>query len=262
LTGILLVGITQTEQPASQGKVSMVRHIGSSCQVSSWAWFYAHANDRTPTRRLRRAVWDEMRSIARQRYENGEMPEWFRPAWLDMEEAPMNTFWRAGGLKYYQQDSQWLGGVGDEEASSSGGGGSGDSGSGKGGGGGGGGSSWGRWWREEDPYWPLRNWGDHPMRWWTVGFGALLAAGGLAAFAAHGSAEAARVGLGCGATLAVCGGAMSDMQHGQFGELAVKAAWGEQQQLQAAVGHCRHRGLGMGPSSCRRRLRLLMCMFS
>jgi hypothetical protein len=39
---------------------------------------------------------------------------------------------------------------------------------------GGNGSGW-RWWREEDPYWPLRDWGDHPMRWWTWGLAAALA---------------------------------------------------------------------------------------
>lgn len=39
---------------------------------------------------------------------------------------------------------------------------------------GGSGSGW-RWWREEDPYWPMRDWGDHPMRWWTWGLAGLLA---------------------------------------------------------------------------------------
>lgn len=39
---------------------------------------------------------------------------------------------------------------------------------------GGNGDGW-RWWREEDPYWPLRDWGDHPMRWWTWGLAAALA---------------------------------------------------------------------------------------
>lgn len=173
-------------------------------------------------RNERQRVWDAMRRVARQRYERGDMPEWFKPAWLDMEEAPTNTFWRAHGLSYYQQDSQWLGD--NAPSTSSGGGDNGDSGSGdKGGGGGGGGWFW--WWREEDPYWPLRDWGDHPMRWWTLGFAAVLATGGLLAFASHGSTEAAQVGLGCGAVLAMCGAAMSDMQHGELGEVAVKAAW-------------------------------------
>ncbi|KAI8467862.1 MAG: hypothetical protein J3K34DRAFT_523406 [Monoraphidium minutum] len=164
----------------------------------------------TVKRDERQRVWDEMRDAARRRYQRGEMPPWFRPAWLDMEEAPTNTFWRAGGLGVYQQDTEWLGGGG-------------DGGGGKGGGGGGG---W-RWWREEDPYWPLRDWGDHPMRWWTLGFAALLAAGGLAASGAPGGAgaEAARWGLGAGAALALCGAAMSDMGQGGPGALAVKAAW-------------------------------------
>jgi hypothetical protein len=39
---------------------------------------------------------------------------------------------------------------------------------------GGNGGGW-RWWREEDPYWPLRDWGDHPMRWWTWALAAALA---------------------------------------------------------------------------------------
>lgn len=34
---------------------------------------------------------------------------------------------------------------------------------------------WPRWWREEDPYWPLRDWGDHPMRWWTWGLAGVMA---------------------------------------------------------------------------------------
>jgi len=39
-----------------------------------------------------------------------------------------------------------------------------------------GGSGRGRgWWREDDPYWPMRDWGDHPMRWWTLAWAALLA---------------------------------------------------------------------------------------
>jgi hypothetical protein len=65
------------------------------------------------------------------------------------------------------------------------------------------------------------------MRWWTLGFAALLAAGGLATSLAHGSAEAAQVGLGAGAVLAVCAGAMSDMRDPVTGHLAVKLAWGE-----------------------------------
>lgn len=73
-----------------------------------------------------------------------------------------------------------------------------------------------RWWREEDPYWPLRDWGDHPMRWWTLGLAALLAAGALAAHAAAGAAgapEALHVGFGAGTLLAAAAGAMSDMKN-------------------------------------------------
>jgi hypothetical protein len=173
-----------------------------------------------------------MRRIARERHARGEMPSWFKPAWLDLEEAPTNTYWRAHGLRHYQQDSTWLG---DSAPSTSGGGGS------EGGGGGGGSSGRGRgawwWWREEDPYWPLRDWGDHPMRWWTLGFAGLLAAGGLGVAAWHGSGEAAYVGLGAGAALALCGAAMSDMQHGALGHLAVKAAFGKGRACGERAGH-------------------------
>lgn len=37
------------------------------------------------------------------------MPGWFDPAWLDMEEAPENKFWREQGLSHWQDDDQWLG---------------------------------------------------------------------------------------------------------------------------------------------------------
>ena len=106
-----------------------------------------------------RAVWDSMRASARERYERGQMPEWFDPSLLDQEEAPVNQMLREGGYDNYQCDDTWLGGNG---GSSGGAGGS--------GGGGGGG-----WWREEDPYWSMRDWGDHPMRWWTLGFAAVVA---------------------------------------------------------------------------------------
>lgn len=33
----------------------------------------------------------------------------------------------------------------------------------------------GGWWREDDPYWMMHDWGDHPMRWWTLGAAALFA---------------------------------------------------------------------------------------
>ncbi len=50
-----------------------------------------------------------MRRIAGGRYQRGEMPEWFKPEWLDVEEAPMNSFWRQQGLELYQHDSTWMG---------------------------------------------------------------------------------------------------------------------------------------------------------
>lgn len=105
------------------------------------------------------AVWDNMRRIARERFEQGIMPEWFNPEWLNIEEAPMNTYWRQEGLDAYQMNDTWLGG---NDGGDSGG----KGGDGRGGKG---------WWREDDPYWPLRDWGDHPMRWWTFGFAAVMA---------------------------------------------------------------------------------------
>lgn len=100
-----------------------------------------------------------MRSAARDRYERGEMPEWFDPRWLTVEEAPMNAMIRESGDPKYQYDDTWVGGGNDD---------------GRGNGNSGGNNGKG-WWREDDPYWPLRDWGDHPMRWWTFGFAALLA---------------------------------------------------------------------------------------
>jgi hypothetical protein len=111
-------------------------------------------------------VWDNMRRIAGERYQRGEMPAWFKPEWLEWEEAPTNTFWRQLGREAYWQDDTWLGSSAPPPGGGEGGGGGSGGGSGRGG--------W-RWWREEDPYWPMRDWGDHPMRWWTWGFAALLA---------------------------------------------------------------------------------------
>jgi hypothetical protein len=37
------------------------------------------------------AVWNNMRRIARQRWEAGEMPSWFDPRILDVEEAPVRA---------------------------------------------------------------------------------------------------------------------------------------------------------------------------
>ena len=55
------------------------------------------------------AVWDNMRFLARKRFEEGIMPAWFKPEWLDIEEAPTNTWWRQQGLSAYRQDTSWLG---------------------------------------------------------------------------------------------------------------------------------------------------------
>jgi hypothetical protein len=56
-----------------------------------------------------------MRLIARKRFEE----------WLDLEEAPTNTWWRQQGLSAYKQDTSWLG----ENAPSTSGGGGNDGGS-------------------------------------------------------------------------------------------------------------------------------------
>lgn len=57
------------------------------------------------------------------------MPSWFKQEWLDIEEAPTNTWWRQQGLSAYKQDTSWLGesapstsGGGVDDGSSSGGG--------------------------------------------------------------------------------------------------------------------------------------------
>lgn len=71
------------------------------------------------------AAWDNMRFIARKRYEEGIMPSWFNPEWLDVEEAPTNTWWRQQGLSAYKQDTSWLGENAPSTSSSGGDGGSG-----------------------------------------------------------------------------------------------------------------------------------------
>lgn len=169
----------------------------------------------------RQRVWDNMRVIARQRFEEGIMPAWFKPEWLDIEEAPTNTWWRQHGLSAYRQDTSWLG-ENAPSTSSSGGSGSGGQSGGGGSGGGGGGSGW---WREEDPYWPLRDWGDHPMRWWTWGLAGLLAVGGVCVHAQTSAPQAAHLGLGAAALLGLSAVAMSDIRDSALGELGVKAAW-------------------------------------
>jgi hypothetical protein len=49
-----------------------------------------------------------------ERYSKGEMPHWFDPRWLDIEEAPPNTWWRQQGLRPLQVDATWLGDGGGE----------------------------------------------------------------------------------------------------------------------------------------------------
>lgn len=121
------------------------------------------------------AVWDHMRIVARERYGLGQMPSWFNPKWLDIEEAPINTYYREAGRGAYEADAEAAKHSTVDVQLDDGGGFGGPGGSGSGGPGGSGG---GGWWREDDPYWPLRDWGDHPMRWWTLAFAAVLAGAG------------------------------------------------------------------------------------
>ena len=116
----------------------------------------------------RQRVWDAMRASAWSRYQKGELPAWFNPSWLMQSEAPINRMLRLQGHELYQVDDTW------------------GTGGGKGGGKGrdkkkvtGGDDEPSD---DEDPYWALRDHGDHPMRWWTLGFGALLLFGGIASY--------------------------------------------------------------------------------
>ncbi len=125
------------------------------------------------------AVWDAMREVAADRYAKGEMPSWFDPAWLTQQESPINRLIRESGDPRYQSDDQWLGRSYEptlplEELQYGDGGSDDDGRDGRGRGVGGDGEG-GGWWREEDPYWMLRDWGSHPMRWYTLGFAALMA---------------------------------------------------------------------------------------
>jgi hypothetical protein len=117
-----------------------------------------------------------MREAAKYRYDRGQMPDWFDPKWLTYDEAPVNTILREMGAEGYQYNDTWLGRPfntmpqdGELELAGSGGDDSNNNGNR-----GGTGSRKG-WWREDDPYWMLRDWGDHPMRWWTLAYGAVLA---------------------------------------------------------------------------------------
>ncbi|KAG2486182.1 hypothetical protein HYH03_015145 [Edaphochlamys debaryana] len=172
-------------------------------------------------RQERQRVWDAMRLAASQRYAAGAMPSWFDPAWLSQEEAPVNALSRAEAEALQAAMRQQQG----EPSTASGGGDDGGAGGSWGGGDGGGFSfGGGGWWREDDPYWPLRRWGDHPMRWWTLGFAGLLAAGGLLSTLLSGCTEGVSLGWGAAALLAVAGAAMSDAGSAEAA-LGVKAAW-------------------------------------
>lgn len=155
----------------------------------------------------RQRVWDAMRDAARERMYKGEMPDWFDPKWLDQDEAPPNQFWREQGIQAYQNDDRWLGT---------------DSGSD---GGNRDGRNTFRWWREDDPYWPLRDWGDHPMRWWTIVLALVLAVGGVWNFFACTSVESLQTGFICSTLLLWSGLAMSDTRSGVVCDLGVKLAW-------------------------------------
>ena len=150
----------------------------------------------------------------------------------EQEEAPLNRILRLEGNEGYQNDDTWVGGGG------------GSGGNHRGGGGGGGNSGGGGFWREDDPYWPLRDWGDHPMRWWTLAFAALMAVGGVLGHATHGSVESLFVGGAAAAALASCSAAMSDMTDWGHGPLAVKVAWAICALLAIKVGDLS--GLGVG----------------
>eukprot|EP00879_Flechtneria_rotunda_P009060 GHRR01009485.1.p1 GENE.GHRR01009485.1~~GHRR01009485.1.p1 ORF type:complete len:150 (+),score=40.45 GHRR01009485.1:281-730(+) len=71
----------------------------------------------------RQRVWDNMRRIAGERYKLGLMPPWFQKEWLNIEEAPTNTWWRQQGLTAYKMDTTWLGDNAPSTSSGHGGGG-------------------------------------------------------------------------------------------------------------------------------------------
>ncbi|GAX78180.1 hypothetical protein CEUSTIGMA_g5622.t1 [Chlamydomonas eustigma] len=155
----------------------------------------------------RQRVWDSIRASAWTRYQNGEMPPWFKLEWIMQEEAPLNRMLRLEDYEASLANATATGG-GDDGGKS-----------------GGGSGSWKGPWREEDPYWPLRDWGDHPMRWWTLAFAAVLAVGGVMGYTSHGCAESLFVGGAAAALLSTCAMAMSDMTDWGHGQLAAKAAF-------------------------------------
>ncbi|GFR43177.1 hypothetical protein Agub_g4227, partial [Astrephomene gubernaculifera] len=165
-------------------------------------------------REERQRVWDAMRLAAADRYSRGEMPNWFDPKWIFTEEAPMNTLER---MQQFANEEGLL----DDGAGGGGEGGGGDDDDGPISGLGDGGDGW---WREDDPYWMLRDWGDHPMRWWTLGFAAVLAAGGLLTTLSTGYLEAVQFGGGAAALLCIAAAGMSDAAS-LPGVLGVKLAW-------------------------------------
>jgi hypothetical protein len=203
-------------------------------------------------RRLeRQRAWDALRREADRRWAAGgkgrgsSLPSWYRPSLLDrVIEHPANTFLRQIGYSDYQVPEErgaWIAEgravfsaedaraareadaaadreLEEQQLDDSGG----DAGNGNKGGGGAFGWLWRRWWREEDPYWPLRDWGDHPMRWWVVGLGLFFLLGGMTAPLKGGDASAAYVAA---SALLTCGAMMSDMRHDWLGHVGVKAAW-------------------------------------
>jgi hypothetical protein len=207
-------------------------------------------------RRLeRQRAWDALRREAERRWEAGgrgrgsSLPAWYRPGMLDrVVEHPANTFLRQLGYSDYQvpeERGSWIArgravfSEGDaraaaaadaaadralEEAADTGDGGGTGGGINNNGSGGGGafGWMWRRWWREDDPYWPLRDWGDHPLRWWVVALGLFFLVGGMTAPLKGGDSSAAYLAA---SALLTCGSMMSDMRHDWLGHVGVKAAW-------------------------------------
>lgn len=162
----------------------------------------------------RQRLWDNIREIAKVRYEHGLMPDWFKIEWLDKSEPPVNEFMRLHVQsevysENYKPEDKYQPLVGGDDGGSPPKGGDG----------------WWWWWREDDPYWPLRDTGAHAMRWLTFAFAGFLAGGGLLRWVAQQDAEGFRTGFGTAALLSCCAMAMSDMTHAEYGAFAVKFAF-------------------------------------